>query len=142
MPEEERQELVVFYQRKGLTHDEAGMVANRLMETPEVALAELAAQNLGSTSRNHKARSKKAWSRASLQASGAIIPIIPFLLFSGAAALIVGIGISMLAHFVVGMSRAVFTGRPAIRSGFEMFAVGMGVALCTYLLGLLFGVKL
>jgi VIT1/CCC1 family predicted Fe2+/Mn2+ transporter len=50
--------------------------------------------------------------------------------------------ISMIAHFMVGASRAIFTGRPAFRSGFEMFVVGMGVALVTYLLGLLFGVKL
>jgi vacuolar iron transporter family protein len=42
----------------------------------------------------------------------------------------------------VGASRAIFTGRPAIRSGLEMFVVGMGVALATYLLGLLIGVKL
>jgi VIT1/CCC1 family predicted Fe2+/Mn2+ transporter len=48
----------------------------------------------------------------------------------------------MLAHFLVGASRVIFTGRPASRSGFEMFAVGMGVALVTFVLGLLIGGKL
>jgi VIT1/CCC1 family predicted Fe2+/Mn2+ transporter len=48
----------------------------------------------------------------------------------------------MVAHFLVGASRAIFTGRPAIRSGFEMFLVGMGVALFTYLLGQLLCVRL
>ena len=45
----------------------------------------------------------------------------------------------MVAHFLVGSSRSIFTGRPALRSGLEMFLVGMGVALLTYLLGLLIG---
>lgn len=48
----------------------------------------------------------------------------------------------MAAHFLVGASRAIFTGRPAIRSGMEMFLVGMGVALVTYVLGQLLGVRL
>ncbi len=66
---------------------------------------------------------------------------MPFLLFTGPPAIWVGILISMAAHFLVGASRAVFTGRPALRSGLEMFAVGMVVALVSYLLGLLLGVK-
>jgi predicted membrane protein (TIGR00267 family) len=73
---------------------------------------------------------------------GAVIPIIPFLLLSGPAAVWIGIAIAMLAHFLVGASRAIFTGRPAMRSGFEMFVVGMGVALVTYVLGQLLGVRL
>jgi VIT1/CCC1 family predicted Fe2+/Mn2+ transporter len=47
----------------------------------------------------------------------------------------------MAAHFAVGASRAIFTGRPALRSGLEMFTVGMGVALIAYLLGLILGVR-
>jgi VIT1/CCC1 family predicted Fe2+/Mn2+ transporter len=71
-----------------------------------------------------------------------VIPILPFLFTGGALAVWIGVAISMLAHFVVGASRAIFTGRPAIRSGFEMFVVGMGVALVTYFLGQLLGVHL
>jgi VIT1/CCC1 family predicted Fe2+/Mn2+ transporter len=73
---------------------------------------------------------------------GAVIPIIPFIFLSGPAAIWLGIGISMLAHFAVGASRAIFTGRPAIRSGFEMFLVGMGVAVATFVIGRFFGVGL
>ena len=72
----------------------------------------------------------------------AVIPLLPFMFISGPAAIWTGVEISMLAHFLVGASRVIFTGRPAIRSGFEMFAVGMGVALVTFVLGLLIGGKL
>ncbi len=41
----------------------------------------------------------------------------------------------MLSHFAVGAARSVFTGRGVIRSGIDMFAVGLGVAAIGYLVG-------
>jgi vacuolar iron transporter family protein len=41
----------------------------------------------------------------------------------------------MLSHFVVGSARSVFTGRGVIRSGIDMFVVGIGVAAVGYLVG-------
>ncbi len=41
----------------------------------------------------------------------------------------------MLSHFAVGAARSIFTGRRFLRSGLEMFAVGMGVAAAGYIVG-------
>jgi VIT1/CCC1 family predicted Fe2+/Mn2+ transporter len=41
----------------------------------------------------------------------------------------------MGAHFIVGAARSVFTGRGILRSGFDMFVVGLGVAMAGYLAG-------
>ena len=141
MPEEERQELIWMYRRRGLSSDEAVTVADRLMQKPQVALTELAREELGIDPEAPQEALKEGVITGVATGIGAVIPIVPFLLFSGATALWAGIGVAMVAHFLVGMSRAIFTGRPAIRSGFEMFVVGMGVALFTYLLGLLFHVR-
>ncbi len=46
--------------------------------------------------------------------------------------------LSMLSHFLVGAGRSVFTGRGVIRSGFDMFLVGLGVAVIGYVFGDLF----
>ena len=43
--------------------------------------------------------------------------------------------LSMLSHFLVGASRSVFTGRGLIRSGIDMFLVGLGVAVIGYFFG-------
>jgi VIT1/CCC1 family predicted Fe2+/Mn2+ transporter len=43
--------------------------------------------------------------------------------------------VSMASHFVVGGARSVFTGRGVIRSGMDMFVVGLGVAVVGYLVG-------
>jgi vacuolar iron transporter family protein len=141
MPEEERDELVRHYMSIGLNDAEASTVADRLMRDPEVALSQLARIELGIDTKAPQDAVREGFVTGVATALGAGIPIVPFLLFTGAPAIWVGILISMVAHFLVGASRAVFTGRPALRSGLEMFVVGMGVALITYLLGLLLGVK-
>jgi VIT1/CCC1 family predicted Fe2+/Mn2+ transporter len=141
MPQEEREELVTFYTQKGLTRHEAVTVADRLMQKPDVALTTLAREELGIDTENPTDPLRGGVITGISTGLGSVIPILPFLFLSGAAAIWTGVVISMAAHFAVGASRAIFTGRPAIRSGFEMFAVGMGVAVLTYLLGLLLGVR-
>jgi predicted membrane protein (TIGR00267 family) len=142
MPQEEQEELVRFYTQKGLTREEAKNVASRLMEKEDVALNQLARDELGIDPEAPTNPLQEGIVTGIATGLGAVIPILPFLLIGGAAAIWTGIIISMTAHFLVGASRAIFTGRPALRSGFDMFVVGMGVALVTYLLGQIFGVRL
>ncbi|MCL4560993.1 MAG: VIT1/CCC1 transporter family protein [Chloroflexi bacterium] len=142
IPQEEKEELAGYFTNKGLTRQEAMTVANRLMEKPEVALTQLAREELGIDPEAPSNPLQEGVVTGIATGLGAVIPILPFIVISGVAAIWAGVAISMVAHFMVGASRAIFTGRPAIRSGFEMFVVGMGVALVTYLLGLLIGVRL
>jgi len=44
----------------------------------------------------------------------------------------------MFSHFLVGAGRSVFTGRGLIRSGIDMFLVGLGVAAIGYFFGDMF----
>jgi VIT1/CCC1 family predicted Fe2+/Mn2+ transporter len=41
----------------------------------------------------------------------------------------------MAMHFLVGAARSVFTGRGIVRSGIDMFVVGLGVAVVGYITG-------
>ena len=142
MPEEERQELVHYFEQKGLTAKEAAGTADRLMQDPRAALTELAREELGIDPNAQESPLQEGIVTGIATGLGAVIPILPFLFLSGAAAVWIAIIISMIGHFVVGAGRTVFTGRPALRSGFDMFVVGMGVALVTYVLGQIFGVNL
>lgn len=142
MPQEEKEELVRFYTQKGLTKEEAENVASRLMEKQDVALSQLARNELGIDPESPSNPLQEGIVTGIATGLGAVIPILPFLLIGGTTAIWTGIVISMIAHYLVGASRAIFTGRPALRSGFDMFVVGMGVALVTYLLGQLLGVRL
>jgi VIT1/CCC1 family predicted Fe2+/Mn2+ transporter/rubrerythrin len=142
MPEQEYEELKQIYIGKGLSDDEADLVAAALMKRPDAALAQLAADELGLDVEASQTPLQEGILTGVATGFGAVIPIIPFVLLSGPAAIWVGIVLSMLAHFAVGASRAIFTGRPAMRSGIEMFLVGMGVAVATFVIGRAFGVGL
>jgi VIT1/CCC1 family predicted Fe2+/Mn2+ transporter len=70
-------------------------------------------------------------------AAGAIVPVIPFMFLSGTPALVWSFAISTVAHFAVGASKVIVTGRSWLKSGAEMTVVGVGEAVVTYVVGLL-----
>ncbi len=83
----------------------------------------------------HTTPLKEGWITGSATAVGAVIPVAPFLLFEGQIAIWTAFAIAMLSHFAVGAARSVFTGRSVIRSGIDMFVVGLGVAGVGYVVG-------
>jgi VIT1/CCC1 family predicted Fe2+/Mn2+ transporter len=70
-------------------------------------------------------------------AVGASIPVIPFIFSSGVQALVISFVISTLAHFAVGASKVIVTGRSWLKSGAEMTLIGIGEAAITYAIGML-----
>jgi len=83
----------------------------------------------------HATPFKEGWLTGVSTAVGAFIPVAPFLLFNGRSAVWIAFTIAMLSHFGVGAARSFFTGRGVIRSGIDMFVVGLGVAGLGYLVG-------
>jgi predicted membrane protein (TIGR00267 family) len=83
----------------------------------------------------HATPFKEGWLTGVSTAVGAFIPVAPFLLFTGRSAVWIAFTIAMLSHFAVGAARSFFTGRGVIRSGIDMFVVGLGVAAVGYVVG-------
>jgi VIT1/CCC1 family predicted Fe2+/Mn2+ transporter len=137
-PDEEREELSLFYQLKGVPEDEAEQLASRLIAQPDEALKTLASEELGLSEQTFPNPWSSALSASLSTAFGAFIPIIPFFFTTGVTAIVISFGISTLAHLLIGMAKTVVTGLSPWRSGFEMMAVGLGEALITYGIGLLF----
>jgi VIT1/CCC1 family predicted Fe2+/Mn2+ transporter/demethoxyubiquinone hydroxylase (CLK1/Coq7/Cat5 family) len=139
-PEEEREELALFYQLKGFTEEESHTLANRLSEQPEQFLRTLAHEELGLSAESFPNPGTAAVSAAVSTGMGAFIPIIPFFFIGGFAAVIWAAAISLVAHFAVGAAKTLVTGRSWLVSGSEMTVVGLIEAVITYALGLLFRV--
>ena len=73
-------------------------------------------------------------------ATGAAIPVLPFLFgLSGTAALVVAAVLVGLALLLTGAVVGVLSGGPPLRRGLRQLGIGLGAAAVTYLLGLLFG---
>lgn len=137
-PEEEQEELALFYQLKGVPEDEAQSLASHLIAQPEIALKTLASEELGLSEESYPNPWIAALSASLSTAAGAFIPIVPFFFYTGYPAIIASFVISLLAHFLIGAAKTIVTGLSPWRSGAEMTIVGLGEALITYSLGLIF----
>jgi len=71
---------------------------------------------------------------------GAVIPLLPFVLASGSAAVIAAISASAISLFAVGASLSALTGKSTWRSGSRMLVRGAVAAAITFLVGRLFHV--
>ncbi len=138
-PEEEEEELALFYQLKGVPEAEAKTLAAHLIADPASALKTLGNEELGLSDQSFPNPWVAAVSATISTALGAFIPIIPFFFTDGYPAVIASFVISTLAHFAIGAAKTVVTGLSPWRSGAEMTIIGLGEALITYALGLLFG---
>jgi vacuolar iron transporter family protein len=134
MPELEQEELTLLYQAKGIPEDQAKEMAAQLMRDPERALEEQVREELKIGEANSTPL-REGWITGVSTAFGAFIPVAPFLVSTGPGAIWTSLAVSMTAHFGVGAARSFFTGRGVIRSGLDMFVVGLGVAGVGYLVG-------
>jgi VIT1/CCC1 family predicted Fe2+/Mn2+ transporter/rubrerythrin len=138
-PEEEIEEMSLFYQLQGFSPEESQKMAERLAEDPDQMVKAMAQNELGLSEHNFPNPWKSSASAAISTAIGAFIPIIPFFFMSGIAAVIWAFAISIVAHFLVGAVKSLITLRSWWASGFEMTFVGVIEAAVTYGLGLAFG---
>jgi vacuolar iron transporter family protein len=136
-PEEEIEEMALFYQLKGFPADEAHRMARRLAEQPEHLLKTLAHEELGLSERAFPNPWRAAVGATLSTAAGAFIPVIPYFFLHGRLALVASFIISTLAHFGVGAAKVIVTGRSWFKSGLEMTLVGLGEAFITYGIGVL-----
>src|SRR5256885_15455353 len=138
-PEEEIEEMSLFYQLQGFNADEAQKMAERLAEQPDQMEAAMAQSELGLSQQHFGKPWTSASSAAISTAIGAFIPIIPFFFMSGIPAIVAAFVISIIAHFAVGALKSLITIRSWWASGLEMTIVGVIEAAVTYSLGLAFG---
>jgi VIT1/CCC1 family predicted Fe2+/Mn2+ transporter len=141
MPEEEEAELAASYRSKGFTGEEAATIAHRIFQDPDAALDMLVREELGLDPDELGSPWGAAAGSFVAFAIGAAIPVIPFVFGGGTAILLVSLGLSLIALFVVGAAVSLLTGRGLIFSGFRQLGIGLAAALVTYAIGSIIGVS-
>jgi len=141
MPEEEEAELAASYRAKGFTGEEAATIAHRIFEDPDTALDMLVREELGLDPDELGSPWGAAGGSFVAFAIGAVIPVIPFIFGGGTAVLLVSLGLSLVALFVVGAAVSLLTGRGLIFSGFRQLGIGLAAALVTFAIGSIIGVS-
>jgi vacuolar iron transporter family protein len=134
MPDVEEEELALVYQTKGMDAGIARQLAADVMRDSQRALAEQVREEL-KIGEAHTTPLKEGWLTGAATAVGALIPVAPFLVLDARTAMWTSFSVAMISHFAVGAARSFFTGRGVIRSGIDMFVVGLGVAGVGYVVG-------
>lgn len=142
-PGGEAEELVLIYRGKGIPENMARQLATQLMSDKGSALDTLVREELGI---DPKELGGSAWQAAItsfvLFAIGAVVPVTPFILWTGMAAVVASLVASTLALFVIGAGITLLTGRSVLFSGMRQVLIGLAAAGLTFAIGRLIGVTI
>jgi len=130
-PEEEKQELVLIYQAKGLSEQQAKTLADVIDSDSKAALDTLTREELGIDPDEFGARPGWPGDVVPAVRDGGDLPGGAVLLPVGMAAIAASLGISALVMFAIGAGTTLFTGRGALFSGVRQLAIGIGAAAIT-----------
>jgi len=144
LAEQEAEELGLVFRARGLPADQAERCAAALLTGQDVQpaggddVADVAGTNTAGTDVVGSAVGAAGFSFAAF-AAGAAIPIVPFLVTSGGAAIAAAAAVVGLALFATGVTVGVLTGGPLLRRGLRQLGIGVAAAAVTYGLGRLVG---
>ena len=141
IPEEEEVELALIYQSKCVPEEQARGLARQIIHgDPRIALDTLAREELGINPEELGGSAyEAAFTSFLLFASGALVPLLPFLVSSGTAAIVAALVLSGVTLFGVGAAITIVTGQSALRSGLRQVMFGMAAAAVTFAIGSLVG---
>ena len=140
-PQGELKELELIYRSKGMPDAAAAKLASQVMKDPEVALDTHAKEELGLNMKELGSPWGAAASSFVAFVIGAIVPVLPYMLFARNTALTTSLVLSSLALLAVGAMISNYTGRSTFVSALRMLLIGFGAAAITYLVGRAIGVS-
>jgi VIT1/CCC1 family predicted Fe2+/Mn2+ transporter len=140
-PEEEREELQLIYETKGLSKHEAKELSTKMIKNPETALDALSREELGINPEDLGGSAMvAALTSLLLFSAGAIVPLLPYFFLSGRAATAASVGAGAVGLFVIGAAITLFTGRSVMASGSRQLVLGLAAAALTFAIGRAIGV--
>lgn len=134
-------ELALLLRARGTLPDEADRLAAEALRSDDPARA-VSDADLDPDAEHEVVGSSLAAALSSFCffASGAAVPVLPFLLgLPEGLALTLAVVLVGLALMLTGATVGVLSGGPPLRRALRQLAIGLGAAAVTYLLGLLFG---
>jgi VIT1/CCC1 family predicted Fe2+/Mn2+ transporter len=138
-PEDERRELAGIYRSRGLDADMADELSVKMMSDPDLALETHAREELGINPEQTGNPLQAAGSSFVMFATGAFIPLLPWLITSGTTATVWSIALGAVAALGVGAALAYFTGRSWWWSASRQLLISGVAAAVTYSVGHLIG---
>jgi vacuolar iron transporter family protein len=140
-PEVERRELIELYRSKGISDRLATELAGEVMGNIDLALETHSREELGIDPRQLGSPWKAAWLSFVMFAVGAFIPLVPWLVATGTAAIVASIVLGLAASVALGWALAAMTGRSVVRTAGRQVLITTLAASVTYAIGHVVGVR-
>ena len=139
-PQQETRELALIYQRRGVPEAASWTVAEAIMEDPATALEVHAREEMGIDPEDLGSPIGAALSSLVAFSGGAFVPLVPWFVSTGTAAVLASILLAVLAAVAIGWVLARFTGRSRAWSVTRQVGIATVAAAVTYGVGAAIGV--
>ncbi|WP_313355600.1 VIT1/CCC1 family protein [Microbacterium sp.] len=136
-------ELALVYRARGMAQHESLIRAQRVVAAAQAGIRRDTTEPIGTHPDHEVIGSDWAAAISSflLFSSGAIIPVLPWILgLSGTTAIVLALVLVGIALLSTGAMVGILSGGPPLKRALRQLAIGVGAAAITYGLGLAFGV--
>lgn len=140
-PEAETRELAGIYRSRGVEAETARTLAEEMMRDPDVALETHAREELGVDPADLGSPIGAAIASFLAFALGALLPVVPWFLGSGDAAIVSSLSVGLVAALVAGAVLGAVTDRSKVRAALRQAGIAAVAAGVTYGIGSLIGVS-
>ena len=140
-PEGEKAELAQIYRSRGVDRATADELATQLMRNPEMALETHAREELGIDPSELGSPVAASVTSFLCFSVGALVPLVPWFVGGGTAAVVASIVLGVLAALAVGAALARFTSRPVAPTALRQLVFSTIPAAITFALGSAVGVS-
>ena len=134
-PAEELAELVVLFQREGMTYHEARQMADEIAQDRDLWLRTLVEKELGISPDVTTNPVKDAMVMGLAFILGAAVPLVPHFFLTGGQAIGVSVGATLAGLFALGMYKGRMVERSPLLQGLEILGIGTLSAGVGYALG-------
>ena len=123
-PAEELAELVVLFQREGMTYHEARQMADDISQDRDLWLKTLVEKELGISTEETTSPVKDALVMGLAFITGAAIPLVPHFFLTGGTAIGVSVGATLAGLFSLGLLKGRMVERSPLMQGLEILGIG------------------
>ena len=134
-PAEELAELVVLFQREGMTYYEARQLADEISQDRDLWLKTLVEKELGISTEETTSPAKDALVMGLAFITGAAVPLVPHFFLTGSTAIGVSVGATLAGLFSLGLLKGRLVERSPLLQGLEILGIGTISAGVGYALG-------
>jgi predicted membrane protein (TIGR00267 family) len=134
-PDVERNEIEDIYKAKGFSGNELEAIVNKITSDKKVWLDTMLTEELKLNVEVLGNPLKSAFRMFGAFLLGGILPIIPFFFGHGYTPLIIAVGMSLTASFLVGALKSRLAQTNILKGGLEMAGLGTGIALLGFGIG-------